>query len=592
MATQSQTQTDRAKVFITKGMNWIRAHIAVKMTISIVLLLLVVSSVFSLSGYWVSKGLATKLEDQFVLRLTSNIQNISNYLAVIPERPEDITDTKHPGYLRIKKQFEEFKKHDTLENVYVLTKTSTKEQIVILTGVDDDYGTEYPFTPEMNAAITEDKPMISSIYKDDYGIHKSIFVPLRNKNGESVGIIGIDLDASVISKTYHDLFWTMLSITLIVLAIGSLIAYYISRSVTKPVVQLMRVTEKVAAGYLTEQVTIQRTDEIGKLAAAFNVMRRNLESLIRQMYDSSHIITHTSEQLYQSADESSSSAGLVAVSMNSMYDGVAEVVSSISESTSSIVEINSELTEVTTEVKEMQEMAHKVGAQSVDGQHLVEKTLHQMNVIQKEMKSSHEAALQLGNRSKEIGAIINIITEIAQQTNLLALNASIEAARVGEQGKGFAVVAGEVKKLAEQSSKAASSITGLVSGTQQDSHLVMESIVQGNQAVEQGQTWINDTYENFKVIFNGISVFSERTDHLLHTLEKAVRSFEIISRVMHKISGITEEQSAGYEEVAAAAQEQSASIQEITSAIRQLSEMSAQLQKSVQSFKISDQQQV
>lgn len=264
-----------------------------------------------------------------------------------------------------------------------MTRTPTKEQIVILTGVDDDYGTEYPFTPEMNAAIAEDKPMISSIYKDEYGIHKSIFVPLRNKNGENVGIIGIDLDASVIPKTKQDLFWTMLSITLIVLAIGSLIAYYISRSVTKPVVQLMHVTEKVAAGYLTEQVSIQRTDEIGKLAAAFNVMRRNLESLIRQMYDSSHIITHTSEQLYQSADESSSSAGLVAVSMNNMYDGVAEVVSSISESTSSIVEINSELTEVTTEVKEMQEMAHKVGAQSVDGQHLVEKTLHQMNVIQK-----------------------------------------------------------------------------------------------------------------------------------------------------------------------------------------------------------------
>nr|WP_275691006.1 methyl-accepting chemotaxis protein [Paenibacillus aceris] len=429
--------------------------------------------------------------------------------------------------------------------------------------------------------------MISNIYKDEYGIHKSIFAPLRNKNGENVGIIGIDLDASVIPQTKQKLLWSTLILTIIVVAIGTLIAYFISRSVTRPVVQLMRMTEKVASGYLTEQVSINRIDEIGKLSAAFNEMRRNLESLIRQMYNSSHILTQTSEQLYQSADESSSSAGMVAVSMNSMYDGVAEVVNSISESTTSIVEINTELTEVTSEVKEMQEMAHKVGAHSVDGQQLVEKTLHQMNVIQSEMKQSQEAALQLGNRSKEIGAIINIITEIAQQTNLLALNASIEAARVGEQGKGFAVVAGEVKKLAEQSTKAASSITELVSGTQKDSHLVMQSIVQGNHAVEQGQTWINDTYENFKVIFNGISVFSNRTDHLLDTLERAVKSFEIISSMMQKISGITEQQSAGYEEVAAAAQEQSASIVEITTAIRQLSEMSVDLQKSVKSFKLS-----
>jgi methyl-accepting chemotaxis protein len=588
VATQTQARTDRANLFVTKVINWVREHIAVKMTLSIVLLLLVVSLVFSLSGYWITKTLSTKLEDQFVLRLTTSIQNVTNYLAVIPERPEEITDTKQPGYGRIKKQFEEFMKQDTLENVYVLTKSQNKDQIVLLTGVDDDYGTEYPFTPDMNRAITEDQPIISHIYKDEYGIHKSIFAPLRNKNGDNVGIVGIDLDASVIPQTKQKLLWSTLILTLLVVACGSIIAYWISRSVTRPVVQLMHVTEKVAAGYLTEQVVIQRIDEIGKLATTFNQMRSNLETLIRQMYNSSHILTHTSEQLYQSADESSSSAGVVASSMNSMYDGVSDVVNSISDSTSSIVEINSELTEVTTEVKEMQEMAHKVGAQSVDGQQLVEKTLHQMYVIQKEMKSSHEAALQLGSRSKEIGAIINIITEIAQQTNLLALNASIEAARVGEQGKGFAVVAGEVKKLAEQSSKAASSITGLVSGTQKDSRLVMESIVQGNQAVEQGQTWIHDTYENFKVIFNGISVFTKRTDHLLDTLEKAVRSFEIISNVMQKISGITQEQSAGYEEVAAAAQEQSASIQEITSAIRQLAEMAVDLQKSVKSFKISN----
>ncbi|MCY9697959.1 methyl-accepting chemotaxis protein [Paenibacillus alginolyticus] len=577
-----------AKHAPTKILNWFRGQIAVKMTSSILLLLLFVCAAFSVSGYLTSKSLTTKLEDQFVLRLTTNIENVSKYLTSIPEHADEITGKDKPAYTKIKQQFEQFKKQDSLENVYVLQKVQNKDQIVILTGVDEDYGSEYPFTPEMNNAIKENKLTISEIYKDEFGIHKSVFVPLKNGKGENVGIVGIDLDASVVPKTQQELLWTTFTITLIVIVLGGLIGYFISRSVTRPVIQLMRVTEKVAAGDLSAQVSIQRVDEIGKLANAFNEMRQNLDSLIRQIFSSSNLITNTSTQLYQSADESSSSAGQVAVSMNSMNEGVAEVVSSITESTSSIVEINTELSEVTSEVKEMQEMAHKVGAQSADGQQLVEKTLHQMNVIQKEMKHSQEAAQQLGNRSKEIGEIIHIITEIAQQTNLLALNASIEAARVGEQGKGFAVVAGEVKKLAEQSTKAASSITELVSSTQNDSLLVMESIVQGNQAVEQGQSWINDTYENFKVIFNGISIFTNRTDRLIETLERAERSFEIISNAMQKISGITEEQSAGYEEVAAAAQEQSASIQEITSAIRQLSDMAVVLQSSVQNFKITD----
>ncbi len=220
----------------------------------------------------------------------------------------------------------------------------------------------------MNNAIKENKLTISEIYKDEFGIHKSVFVPLKNGKGENVGIVGIDLDASVVPKTKQELLWTTFTITLIVVVIGGLIAYFISRSVTRPVIQLMRVTEKVAAGDLSAQVSIQRVDEIGKLANAFNEMRQNLDSLIRQIFSSSNLITNTSAQLYQSADESSSSSGQVAVSMNSMNEGVAEVVSSITESTSSIVEINSELSEVTSEVKEMQEMAHKVGAQSADGQ--------------------------------------------------------------------------------------------------------------------------------------------------------------------------------------------------------------------------------
>jgi methyl-accepting chemotaxis protein len=203
------------------------------------------------------------------------------------------------------------------------------------------------------------------------------------------------------------------------------------------------------------------------------------------------------------------------------------------------------------------------------------------------MQHSRDAAKQLDSRSKQISEITTIITGIANQTNLLALNASIEAAHVGELGKGFAVVAGEVKKLAEQSSKAANSITELISSTQQDSQSVLNSIAEGYEAVEQGQLWIQDMYENFKVIFSGVSSFSGQVDHVQLALEKADISFERVTESMQKISGIAQEQSAEYEEVGAAVEEQSATIQEITTAIRNLAAMAAELQNSVLNFKIS-----
>ncbi|MCY9668991.1 hypothetical protein M5X11_29395 [Paenibacillus alginolyticus] len=185
-----------AKHAPTKILNWFRGQIAVKMTSSILLLLLFVCAAFSVSGYLTSKSLTTKLEDQFVLRLTTNIENVSKYLTSIPEHADEITGKDKPAYTKIKQQFEQFKKQDSLENVYVLQKVQNKDQIVILTGVDEDYGSEYPFTPEMNNAIKENKLTISEIYKDEFGIHKSVFVPLKNGKGENVGIVGIDLDAS------------------------------------------------------------------------------------------------------------------------------------------------------------------------------------------------------------------------------------------------------------------------------------------------------------------------------------------------------------------------------------------------------------
>ncbi|MEO3944060.1 methyl-accepting chemotaxis protein [Gorillibacterium sp. CAU 1737] len=568
--------------------NWFRGRIAVKMMSSILALVLLMCGLFLATEYVISNRLTEKLEDQFNLRLSTNIQAVGKYLNSIPEHAYEIDGIQHPAHGKIKEQLEQIKNDYSLENVYILRKQQEKEQIVILTGVEEDYGTDYGFSPEMRAAIETSKQTFSSIYKDEYGTHKSIFLPLKDDKGGTYGIAGIDIDASVVPQTKNFIFLASIGIMAVLMLVGSLIAYFISRSITKPLTRLMHATEKVAAGDLSEEVTLQRSDEIGKLGDSFGRMRRNLDALIRQISASTQVITTTSEQVYQAAGEMSASSQQVASSMNSMNEGVTEVVTSISDSTASVVEVNEDLAKVSIEVQTMQETAHTVGSQSAEGQQLVEKTLRQMNVIQKEMKESQEAAAQLGSRSMEIGEIIHIITDIAQQTNLLALNASIEAARVGEQGKGFAVVAGEVKKLAEQSSNAASSITELISGTQNDSQLVLKSIKQGSQAVEQGQVWIHDMYENFKVIFIGISMFSEQIDHLKRALEKADKSFETITGSMQKISGVTEEQSAGYQEVGAAVEEQSATMQEVTSAIRNLSEMATELQKTVQQFKIAE----
>jgi methyl-accepting chemotaxis protein len=508
----------------------------------------------------------------------------SSLVASVPGYENEIEAKSDPRYVQIKTKLEQLKKQNYLENVYLLSNSGNHERIIILADVKEDFGTDYPFVPQMTQALEENRIVTSDIYVDSYGTHKSIFIPVSNGNKHT--LLGIDLDAAVVPQTSKSIFWSTMTISFIVLLLGTALSFLISRIVTRPVHTLMAQTEKVAAGDLREELQMNRTDEIGKLANSFNAMSINLEQLIRRIVDSAQEITGSTKTLYQSAEETSRSSQQVAVSMNEMSEGVNEIVNSVTSSTAATIEIDQELEEVAMEVQQMQEIASDVQQKSDAGRELVDQTLTQMETIRQSMKHSLEAASHLDERSKEIGEIVTIITHIANQTNLLALNASIEAARVGEQGKGFAVVASEIRQLASQSAESALSIEELIKSTQKNSHLVIERISEGDAAVEQGHTLITGTYENFNGIFSGISQFSSRIDELLQTLLTVENSFGKITDAMQQISGITQEQAAAAEEVAASAQQQSGTMDELQGKLGRLTELAGELQQSVTKFQL------
>ncbi|MGO4543433.1 methyl-accepting chemotaxis protein [Paenibacillus sp. 2TAB23] len=568
--------------------NWYKEHLAVKIALSILLLQVITCVAFAVSSYMSQQNLSEKLLEQFDKRLITDIQIASNALASIPGSGKQLAGTEDPNYALIKTELEKLQEIHSLENIYILSNTGDNERILILSGVPDDFGTPYPFTDEMKEAISEKKSMISPIYVDEYGTHKSIFVPVSDNSGVTYGILGIDLDASVVPKTTASSNLTTIIISLIVLVVGSIIAAVIGKVITNPLRKLMLAADKIAAGDMKTAISIHSKDEIGKLSVSFGLMIASLKTLIQQVIASSNLISETSQHLKQSVNESTNNAQQVADSTNRMSEGINDIVQSVTDSHTNINHIDNEIKDVSNGMKDIQNIATEVHVQSEQGQDLVERTLQQMMVIKQAMQESQEAATTLGKRSNEISEIINIISEISNQTNLLALNASIEAARAGDVGRGFAVVAGEVKKLASQSAQAALSVTDLVSSTQSNSLLVMKSIEEGSKAVEQGHSWIQGTYENFKGIYGGVSSFTEHTNHMFSALGKVDDSFVKITDSMQQISGITQEQAAGTEEVAASAQQQSASMQEIAAVIIQLSTLSVDLNDSVKQYKLDN----
>ena len=116
---------------------------------------------------------------------------------------------------------------------------------------------------------------------------------------------------------------------------------------------------------------------------------------------------------------------------------------------------------------------------------------------------------ELGAKSAEIGGIVETITGIAEQTNLLALNAAIEAARAGEQGRGFAVVAEEVRKLAEESQRAAGSIANLIGEIQGATERAVRVVVEGAERVERGTETVERTRAAFAAITGAVAAVDD-----------------------------------------------------------------------------------
>ncbi|MBK9019667.1 MAG: MCP four helix bundle domain-containing protein [Sulfuritalea sp.] len=200
-------------------------------------------------------------------------------------------------------------------------------------------------------------------------------------------------------------------------------AWFITRSITKPVGEALAVTQRLSDGDLTVSIDNISKDEIGQMLSAQQGLIAKLNQIIGEVKGA--------------ADNLSNAAGQVSATAQSLSQSSSEQAASVEETTASIEQMTASITQNTENARVTDNMATKSSSEAEQGGSAVRDTVEAM---------------------KSIAGKIGIIDDIAYQTNLLALNAAIEAARAGEHGKGFAVVAAEVRKLAERSQVAAQEI--------------------------------------------------------------------------------------------------------------------------------------
>ncbi len=308
-----------------------------------------------------------------------------------------------------------------------------------------------------------------------------------------------------------------------------------NKVMVNPIKNIISVAEKVGQGDLSHELEVKSSDELGHLAVTFNETITRLRTMVQteserdklqaQVMDLLDIVSTAAEgDLTVQAQVTSDALGSVADAFNLMVNGLANLVEQIrgagmeiKTATDSILSVTNEMSrgaeeqvvqinkassvvdsmamsmqQVASNTEEAANAARQATDAASKGGKAVSETISGMHRIRSTVQGTSKKIKSLGERSMEIGKIVEVINDIAAQTNLLALNAAIEAARAGEQGRGFAVVADEIRKLAERSSKATKEIANLIKGIQVETNEAVTAMENGTRDVEDG-TVLADT---------------------------------------------------------------------------------------------------
>ncbi|WP_281886323.1 methyl-accepting chemotaxis protein [Paenibacillus sp. YYML68] len=373
----------------------------------------------------------------------------------------------------------------------------------------------------------------------------------------------------------------------ITIVVSALLGYFISRSLSRPIIALTHAARAIASGDLRDQdLRIRNKEELGVLASSFREMTEQLRMLIHQVQTTVEQTAASSEELTASAEQSASAAQGIASTIMEVSSGSQSQDKGARECVVAMQEMAIALQRIAESSATVSDIA-LVTRESVEQSYSsIEQTIDQMEGIQRSVGGAAVEVGHLHKHSQEIGDIVKLISEISNQTNLLALNASIEAARAGEQGRGFAVVANEVKKLAGMTQQSAAQVEELIAHIQQSTEKIVVAIDQSVEDVQVGSTAVQKAGETFAEVRDAMRIAVEQIQEVSASAEQASASSEQMLATVEEVSTIARTIMEETQSVAASTEAQLASMEEISASSEALSQLAADLQQNISRFKV------
>ena len=320
-----------------------------------------------------------------------------------------------------------------------------------------------------------------------------------------------------------------------------LCAVLLTRSIVKPIEDVLSVAEKIAEGNLTHVIHPEGKDEAARLQRAIAQMQEQLRDTLQQISGSATQLASAAEELNSVTEESAR--------------GLQQQNNEIEQAATAVTEMTSAVEEVARNAVSTSEASQEATRSAGDGRDLVMETVSAIERMSNDVQSTSVLVGNLAEQSRDIGKVLDVIRGLADQTNLLALNAAIEAARAGEAGRGFAVVADEVRALAHRTQQSTAEIERMIGSIQGGTEQAVSSMRNSTERAESTLSIARGAGMALETITGAVAQINERNLVIASAAEEQAQVAREVDRNLVNINDLSVQSATGAHQTSAASAE-------------------------------------
>lgn len=422
------------------------------------------------------------------------------------------------------------------------------------------------------------------------------YQPLKNSDGQIVGMIFAGEPSEAIDKTINQRRLSIAGISIFILIIAICICLVLVKGLVSIITHAGEMVDGLSNGNLNIKLSDRaarisergkaRNDEIGDMINSMYGLVEKLQGIIRRIKETTENLLQAGDSLEGMANQTSNTTDEISRAIEEVSKGAVIQAEEIESATMQVATIGNMIESIVISVKELDEVSRNMKQADDESEQIIDELGRSNDRTIEAIKKIDESVHTTNDSVGKIQEAVNLITSIASETSLLALNASIEAARAGEAGRGFAVVASQISKLSEDSNNSAKTIEDIINQLSVDSEASVQIMAEVSGIIADQQSKLNETRIKFNDVSKGIDSSMVESKNIYDQIQECDAARVKVTDVIENLSAVSEENAASTQQTNSSMQELNSTVSQLADAARDLKNIADALGEDISFFTV------